>query len=87
MAIVATAAFDPIFVLHHCFIDKLFHIWYRINENSAITDSNQVVPFLKNETTCWIASELLDVGIFYEYLDDISELTSTLETYLDTALD
>ncbi|RIB12712.1 hypothetical protein C2G38_1976203, partial [Gigaspora rosea] len=35
------AAFDPIFFLHHCNLDRLTAIWQAINPNAWIEDSDK----------------------------------------------
>ncbi|KIW71471.1 hypothetical protein PV04_03631 [Phialophora macrospora] len=43
MGIVPVAAFDPVFWMHHCQIDRLFAIWQKINPNSWFpTDPNKI---------------------------------------------
>ncbi|EHA25873.1 hypothetical protein ASPNIDRAFT_140446 [Aspergillus niger ATCC 1015] len=37
-----TAAFDPIFFFHHCFIDMVFHLWQRHHQ---ATDHFDILPF------------------------------------------
>jgi tyrosinase len=37
MTDIALAAFDPVFWLHHCNIDRIFAIWEAINPNSYVT--------------------------------------------------
>jgi tyrosinase len=32
------AAFDPIFWLHHCNVDRIFALWQVLNPNSYVTD-------------------------------------------------
>jgi tyrosinase len=38
MAAVVSAAFDPIFWLHHCMVDRVFFRWQELNGNSTVSD-------------------------------------------------
>lgn len=38
MASVVSAAFDPIFWLHHCMVDRVFFRWQELNGNSTVSD-------------------------------------------------
>ena len=42
MSVLSTAAFDPIFWLHHCNVDRLFALWQTIYPNSY--GSSQIAP-------------------------------------------
>uniref|UniRef100_A0A3B5BA76 Tyrosinase copper-binding domain-containing protein n=1 Tax=Stegastes partitus TaxID=144197 RepID=A0A3B5BA76_9TELE len=44
MSLVPTAANDPIFMLHHSFIDKLLERWLQNHSEAAYPDSDQVHP-------------------------------------------
>ncbi|XP_078140064.1 tyrosinase-like [Centroberyx gerrardi] len=44
MSLVPTAANDPVFMLHHCFIDKLLERWLEDHSDAAYPDSEQVHP-------------------------------------------
>ena len=42
MTYLATAAFDPVFWMHHCNVDRLFAMWQAVNPNSY--GGSQVAP-------------------------------------------
>jgi len=44
MTNVLAAPFDPIFWLHHCFIEKLFYAWQVRVTNNKDFDSNMILP-------------------------------------------
>ncbi|KZT39467.1 Di-copper centre-containing protein [Sistotremastrum suecicum HHB10207 ss-3] len=44
MCDIAVAAFDPIFWLHHCNIDRQFAIWQTLNDKSWFDDSDEQLP-------------------------------------------
>jgi hypothetical protein len=51
MTNVLAAPFDPIFWLHHCFIEKLFYTWQvKITNNTPDYDNNMVLPETLDET-------------------------------------
>ncbi|XP_067442555.1 tyrosinase-like [Thunnus thynnus] len=44
MSLVPTAANDPIFMVHHSFVDKLFEMWLQDHKDATYPDSDQVQP-------------------------------------------
>ncbi|KAL2158078.1 hypothetical protein VTH06DRAFT_4888 [Thermothelomyces fergusii] len=40
MAYIAWSAFDPIFFLHHCMVDRVFALWQAINPNSWVPSTH-----------------------------------------------
>ena len=58
MTNVLAAPFDPIFWLHHCFIEKLFYAWqvkvtnnnYKLSNNTQDYDSNMILPETLEQT-------------------------------------
>ena len=51
MTNVLAAPFDPIFWLHHCFIEKLFYAWQvKITNNTQDYDNNMILPETLDET-------------------------------------
>ena len=51
MTNVLAAPFDPIFWLHHCFIEKLFYAWQvKITNNTQDYDNNMILPETLEET-------------------------------------
>ena len=50
MTNVLAAPFDPIFWLHHCFIEKLFYAWQVKVTNTQDYDSNMILPETLEET-------------------------------------
>ncbi len=51
MTNVLGAPFDPIFWLHHCFIEKLFYAWQvKITNNTQDYDSNMILPETLEQT-------------------------------------
>ncbi|KAM3877069.1 tyrosinase-like [Diretmus argenteus] len=44
MSLVPTAANDPIFMVHHCFIDKLLERWLKDHSDATYPGSDQVHP-------------------------------------------
>ncbi|GAW17572.1 hypothetical protein ANO14919_070310 [Xylariales sp. No.14919] len=75
MAHVHVAAFDPIFWLHHCNIDRLTAIWQRLNpqkwfedEESKLTLKKELIPFHKDDGTLYTSGDLQDWRkLGYEY--------------------
>jgi tyrosinase len=60
MAIVPTSAFDPIFWVHHCFVEKLFCDWQDANGTPISPDLDGVVlaPFSTTANDVWTYSKL-----------------------------
>jgi hypothetical protein len=51
MTNVLAAPFDPIFWLHHCFIEKLFYAWQvKVTNNTQDYDSNMILPETLEQT-------------------------------------
>jgi hypothetical protein len=51
MTNVLAAPFDPIFWLHHCFIEKLFYTWQiKVTNNTQDYDSNMILPETLEQT-------------------------------------
>jgi len=51
MTNVLAAPFDPIFWLHHCFIEKLFYAWQvKVTNNTQDYDSNMILPETLQQT-------------------------------------
>jgi hypothetical protein len=54
MASVPTAAFDPIFWFHHCFVDYMYWEWQVLHNQTKIIDysnkHSQLVPFINSST-------------------------------------
>ena len=70
------AAFDPIFWLHHCNIDRLFAMWQVLNPNSYVTSDSSASPnidtalhpFRRTQTQYWTSRTSQDVTVFgYTY--------------------
>ncbi|KAF2115499.1 hypothetical protein BDV96DRAFT_646497 [Lophiotrema nucula] len=60
MSVIAYAAFDPIFWLHHANVDRMFAIWQALNPNSYVTPvNNPYATFtMKSGTTADMNSAL-----------------------------
>lgn len=43
MAFIQWSAFDPIFFLHHCMVDRVFAIWQALNPDAWVTPSRALV--------------------------------------------
>lgn len=74
MGLVELSAFDPIFWLHHCFIDNLFWQWQVLsNQTNRIEYSRnhlQLVPFRKNSNAFYTINEIANVAQFnYSYAE------------------
>ena len=79
MSRVPTAAFDPIFWMHHCQIDRIFALWQSIHQdkpNSWFSDPNEaerdLIPFRKaqGDTVFWKSNHCQTTEVFgYRYED------------------
>lgn len=76
MGLVELSAFDPIFWLHHCFIDNLFWQWQVIsNQTDSISYpqlDRQLVPFRNASNAYYTIGEIANVAQFnysYEEID------------------
>jgi len=74
MSSVPVAAFDPIFFLHHCQVDRLLALWSNVHPDTWVPDNevNQdLTPFWNAPTTFWASSNLQDFGgaLNYTYPD------------------
>ncbi len=45
MSAVPVAAFDPVFWLHHCNIDRIFHLWQTVNPSNWFRQKDEEVEF------------------------------------------
>ncbi|KAF2200495.1 Di-copper centre-containing protein [Delitschia confertaspora ATCC 74209] len=57
---IAVSSFDPVFWLHHCYIDKLNCMWQLLHENKWLDDQTNkgpLVPFHKDEERTFYTSE------------------------------
>lgn len=72
MGSTTTAAFDPVFWLHHCFIDYLFWVWQKkYNQQDALVSrylGNKLIPFEKNPGEFYVLAETARLDVFgYSY--------------------
>jgi len=74
MAVVPVAAFDPIFFLHHCQVDRLLALWSSVHPDLWVPDeevNDDLTPFWNASTTFWASSNVRDFGnaLNYTYPD------------------
>lgn len=67
-----TAGFDPIFWLHHCFIDYLFWIWQVKNNQTSKLNTNRgtykLIPFKNHQNQFYTVQETTNIAnFFYNY--------------------
>lgn len=67
-----TAAFDPIFWLHHCYIDYLFWVWQvengQTNKLNTNRGSYKLIPFKKSEKLFYTVDDTANLSNFsYNY--------------------
>jgi tyrosinase len=80
MRSIRTSAFDPLFWMHHCFIDKLFWEWQRDHKNATIPQAQLdfvTAPFH------YTGKEMLDPEGFlgYTYRDFETTTTTDAKTF------
>ncbi|GJD05139.1 tyrosinase [Colletotrichum higginsianum] len=87
---VPAAAFDPIFYMHHCNIDRLFAIWQVLHENSWFKDvkgppaTDSLTPFHHNQADYFDSNRArtwLNLGYQYDVLQRDDHETD--EKYLE----
>ncbi|KAG8819755.1 hypothetical protein FRC17_010343 [Serendipita sp. 399] len=65
------AAFDPIFWLHHCNVDRLFALWQALNDSYVTAQKNRLgnfsTPF--NESEGWVLPTPDMLRIIYQTID------------------
>lgn len=97
MSDILISAFDPIFWLHHCNMDRFFYNWLRNHENyKQIFSKNSLIstlaPFSKNFRYGWlnntsnflILEDVLDIDQYpYCYANVLLEKMETRHAYID----
>lgn len=88
MASVPVAAFDPVFWLHHCNIDSLFHLWQTLNPSNWFhqkpgtqTDyspQQSLIPFhaTSDPDDYYNSNQLRHIEALnysYDYMDEITD--------------
>ncbi|KAM5181699.1 tyrosinase [Mantella aurantiaca] len=96
MSSVQGSANDPIFVLHHAFVDSLFEQWLRRHQPSldVFPESNapvghnreyHMVPFIPLYTNGEFFVQSRDLGYDYDYLAESGSIEDFLSPYLEQA--
>jgi len=74
MADIPVAAFDPIFYLHHCSIDRLLSLWSAVHPDVWVSpdrgqnENTALIPFWNSPKSMWSSSHLQDTTQFsYTY--------------------
>jgi len=78
MSDIPVAAFDPIFFLHHCQVDRLLALWSSAHPDvwvPATEADTDLTPFWNAPTTFWASSNVRDFGnaLNYTYPDFLAE--------------
>ena len=74
MGLVELSAFDPIFWLHHCFIDNLFWQWQVLNNQTNNIEFSrnhlQLVPFRNSSNSFYTLNQIANIAQFnYSYAE------------------
>jgi len=69
MSSVPVAAFDPIFFLHHCQVDRLLALWYDVHQTWASEPDNEqdLTPFWKAQDAYWASAAIVDGDKTFNY--------------------
>jgi tyrosinase len=78
MSVVPVAAFDPIFFLHHCQVDRLLALWASVHPDVWVPPSEattNLTPFWNAPTTFWASTTVRDFGnaLNYTYPDFLGQ--------------
>ncbi|PPQ90313.1 hypothetical protein CVT25_007898 [Psilocybe cyanescens] len=86
MATVETAAFDPIFYLHHAQIDRIIDLWVRRHRVGTQNAAN-LLPFRRTQTTYWQSRDIaFNTSIFnYSYNGPMNRMDSEESNLLEGA--
>ncbi|PPQ86816.1 hypothetical protein CVT25_012666, partial [Psilocybe cyanescens] len=77
MSSVATAAFDPIFYLHHAQVDRVIDQWYRRHRVWTPNAAN-LLPFRRTQAAYWQSPAIIDNnGVFNYSYDGIINSTQS----------
>ncbi|KAH9484711.1 Tyrosinase [Psilocybe cubensis] len=66
MQYVETAAFDPIFYLHHAQVDRVIDLWHR-SHNVWTPDAADLLPFRRTQNAYWKSPEIIDNSQVFNY--------------------
>ncbi|KAI9892115.1 MAG: hypothetical protein M1814_001821 [Vezdaea aestivalis] len=88
------AAFDPIFWLHHCAVDRVFALWQALHPNSYFESTQEsgdsaLLPFHKDTKNAWVSSNNVrgPKSFGYTYPDLVDWKFSTQEEFTDALKD
>jgi tyrosinase len=71
MAVVSTAAFDPIFYVHHCNVDRIWAIWQSINGIDSVPSHMRDIVLQPFKMT---VKDVLDINsLDYDYASSTTE--------------